>query len=377
MKYITTEEFIKRAKEVHGDKYDYSKVEYKNTNTKICIICPKHGEFWQTPNNHINQKQGCPKCAHRSYKKDINEFIEEAREIHGDKYDYSKVEYKNNRTKICIICSEHGEFQQTPYKHLLGQGCPNCCGNKKLTTEEFIEKACKIHGNKYDYSKVKYVNSETKVCIICPKHGEFYQTPHSHLTGEGCPKCCKTLKTTTKEFIKKAREIHGDKYDYSKVEYKNNKTPVCIICPEHGEFWQAPNNHLSQKQGCPKCAELINVSETNLFNFIKENTKYEIKRQKTFKWLGNKKIDIFIENLNLGIEYQGKQHFKPNEKFGGEEGYKNTIKWDSEKYYLCKKHGIKILYVSYEKDLPLNYFDTIYRSNNDVLKEIKKYDKDN
>lgn len=117
------------------------------------------------------------------------EFISKAREVHGDKYDYSKVEYKGNKNKVCIICPEHGEFWQLPSSHLKGAGCPNCSGNKKYTTKEFIEKARKIHGDKYDYSKVEYVNSETKVCIICPEHGEFWQKPARHLMGQGCPNC--------------------------------------------------------------------------------------------------------------------------------------------------------------------------------------------
>ena len=164
------ENFVKKAREVHGDKYDYSKVEYTNNYTKVCIICPEHGEFWQAPNNHINQKQGCPKCSHRSYKLSNEEFTIKAKEIHGNKYDYSKVDYVNNRTKVCIICPEHGEFWQTPYKHLNKQGCPRCYGNIKSNTEEFIAKAREVHGNKYDYSKVEYSGCENKVCIICPEH---------------------------------------------------------------------------------------------------------------------------------------------------------------------------------------------------------------
>ena len=114
---MTTEEFIKKAKEIHGNKYDYSKVEYKNTSTKVCIICPEHGEFWQTPNHHL-QGHGCPKCKNEKIRKrhthNITIFIEKARKVHGDKYDYSKAEYINASTKVCIICPEHGEFWQTP-----------------------------------------------------------------------------------------------------------------------------------------------------------------------------------------------------------------------------------------------------------------------
>ncbi len=257
---ITTEEFIRRAKEVHGDKYDYSKVKYVNATTKVCIICPEHGEFWQKAGSHLNG-HGCRKCSNVSLslsRRDSKDaFIEKAKSVHGDKYDYSKVEYVNSNTKVCIICPEHGEFCMAPNAHLGGQGCPKCsCSNRNLAFDEFVSKAKSVHGDKYDYSKVKYVNATTKVCIVCPEHGEFWQKPCEHLKGRGCRKCgwerLKSKAFTTEEFIAKAREVHGDKYDYSKTVYVNQNTKVCIICPEHGEFWQNAGNHLSGK-GCVKC----------------------------------------------------------------------------------------------------------------------------
>ena len=188
-------------------------------------------------------------------KKSIEQFIKETRTVHGDKYDYSKVTYHNIDKKVCIICPEHGEFWQTPYHHLNGCGCPKCVGQGK-TTEDVVEEFKKIHGDKYDYSKVEYTNSLKKVCIICPEHGEFWQSPTNHLNGCGCPKCSNVKHKTTNEFIKESRTVHGDKYDYSKVEYVNAHTKVCIICPEHGEFWQTPNKHLLGHK-CPKCSESI------------------------------------------------------------------------------------------------------------------------
>ena len=188
-------------------------------------------------------------------KKSIEQFIKESRTVHGDKYDYSKVKYHNIDKKVCIICPEHGEFWQTPYHHLNGCGCPKCVGQGK-TTEDVVEEFKKIHEDKYDYSKVEYTNSLKKVCIICPEHGEFWQSPTNHLNGCGCPKCSNVKHKTTNEFIKESRTVHGDKYDYSKVEYVNAHTKVCIICPEHGEFWQTPNKHLLGHK-CPKCSESI------------------------------------------------------------------------------------------------------------------------
>lgn len=213
-KSLTTQIFIERAKKIHGDKYNYSKVNYINITTKVCIICSKHGEFWQTPHAHLSG-QGCPICAGIK-KHTTEEFIELARKVHGDKYDYSKVNYINNKTPICIFCTKHGEFWQAPESHLQGKGCIKCAGIENLTTEDFIEKARKIHGDKYNYSKVNYVNNHTKVCIICPEHGEFWQKPNAHLNGNGCPKCCGRNKTT-EEFIKEAKNKYGDKYDLSLI----------------------------------------------------------------------------------------------------------------------------------------------------------------
>lgn len=187
-----TEEFIEKARKVHGDKYDYSKTEYVNNATKVCIICQAHGEFWQRPNDHLAGK-GCPKCGtlHSASKHTYSteQFVLKAKRKHGDKYDYSKVEYKSSNDSVCIICPEHGAFWQQAKSHYRGSGCPMCGKNRKLTTQDFIHKADIVHQKKYDYSKVEYVNSTTKVCIVCYKHGIFWQTPKDHLVGKGCPIC--------------------------------------------------------------------------------------------------------------------------------------------------------------------------------------------
>ena len=286
-------------------------------------------------------------------KKTKEEFIKEATEKHEGKYDYDKVYYVNCDTKVCIICPEHGEFWQTPHKHLSGRGCHKCGHNatgnsKRSSKEDFIKKAHKVHGDKYDYSKVDYVNSKTKVCIICLEHGEFWQTPDGHLSGRGCSKCkgdklreSKTL--TKKEFIKKAREVHGDKYDYSKVNYVNSQTKVCIICPEHGE--QRPHNHLIGN-GCPKCN--LSHLERSVMNYLDDmGITYDY--QKFFKWLGRQSLDFYLPDYNVGIECQGRQHFFPID-FAGKgvewacKQFDKLIKRDKRKKALCEKHGVKLLY---------------------------------
>lgn len=245
-----TDSFIKKARKVHGDKYDYSRVEYRQYEEKVCIICPEHGEFWQTPHNHVNGA-GCPKCANM-YVPTTEEFIAASKAIFGDKYDYSKTEYKGNKHKVCIICPEHGEFWVTPNNHISGKvGCSRCTGYYDLTLEEFIEEANKRFDNKYDYSRVVWKGFQKKVEIICPEHGVFIQTPMAHLKSQGCGKCNGTYMDQD-YFIEKSTAIHGGKYDYSKVHYVDNRTPVCIICPKHGEFYQSPNGHLLG-HGCKKC----------------------------------------------------------------------------------------------------------------------------
>ena len=181
------------------------------------------------------------------------EFIDRARAVHGDVYDYSLVEYQSARENVSIYCHEHGEFKQSPDSHLQGNGCSICSGKKKHTTHSFIEKAKSTHGNKrYDYSKVVYTNSKTKVIVLCNSHGSFTQNPNDHIN-YGCP-YCSGKKTHINDFVKQAKSIHVLKYDYLKVEYVNARTKVVITCPEHGDFTQTPSNHLSGV-GCPGCAK--------------------------------------------------------------------------------------------------------------------------
>ena len=371
-----TEEFIEKAKKVHGDKYDYSKVEYINSYTKVCIICPEHGEFWQSPKCHLIGR-GCSLCS-KNKKLTTETFIEKSRKVHGDKYDYSKTEYVNNHTKVCIICPEHGEFWQRPQSHMDGHGCVKCyakdCADRfSSTTKEFIEKAREVHGDKYDYSKVNYINSYTKVCIICPKHGEFWQEPKWHLKGGGCKECSLEHKSKTQSkgidwFITKAREVHGDKYDYSKVNYINKETKVCIICPKHGEFWQSPKNHLDG-YGCSICGS--SHLELQVFKLLKENG-YSFEVEKTFDWLkniNNLYLDFYIPNIKIAIECQGKQHFISSDFYGGEKTLNEIKERDLLKRKLCDKNGIKILY--FTNIILDEYPYEVITDLNELMKNIK------
>ena len=284
MAKLTTEEFIKKAREVHGDRYDYSKVEYVDSKTDVCIICPEHGEFWQRPSHHT-AGHGCTKCAsdvnsakmrvwteekcreeaslfsdmksfrtkskdayhaalkHHwlknytwlSYKIDVSkrkktrklytqdEIIERLRSIFGDRYSYDKVVYKAMKVPITLVCHEkdvngveHGEFSMRPDNIFSGkQACPKCYDDRRSQlqrkpVEVFIEEAKKVHGNIYEYHKVEYVNTNSKVCIVCKIHGDFWQTPANHLKGKGCPFCSGNAKKWNKETC----EQEARKYEY-------------------------------------------------------------------------------------------------------------------------------------------------------------------
>jgi hypothetical protein len=268
-----TEEFINKAIKIHGDKYDYSKVDYINTQTKAQIICKIHGEFEQQPNNHLMGK-GCKKCAGHLVE-NTNDFIKKAKEIHGDKYDYSQVIYKKTNEYIKIICLIHGEFEQLPCVHIRGNGCKECgkriiSSKLKNTNDNFIKKAQEVHGNKYDYSKVIYNKNNINIIIICKEHGEFEQQPRNHLMGKGCSKCAGNYKYQHNDFIIKAQEIHGDKYDYSKSLYNGMYNNIIIICKKHGEFTQLPTTHINKGCGCIECGKekISDMFKSNSDEFI-------------------------------------------------------------------------------------------------------------
>ena len=385
----TKETFIEDSIKIHGNKYDYSKVNFINTMIKVKIICPIHGEFMQIPCEHL-KGAGCPICAKNSKRKTTAQFIKDAIKVHGDKYDYSKVEYINNKIKVCIICPKHGEFWQSPIKHLMSaQGCPRChlykgkkvknVNNVSFTNttdyeKNFIEKSSKIHNNKYDYSKVNYINTNTKVCIICPKHGEFWQRPHYHLKGRGCPKCGRKM-VTTETYLELINERYNDKYDFSKIVYINRKTPITVICKEHGEFNISPihllNNH--EAEHCPICQTKKNILETKLFETIQQkfNNQKIVRNYHNYKLLGRKEIDIYFPKLKIGIEYQGGQHFKPVDLFGGEEQFKKQLERDYEKIEQCKQNGIILLHFTYDNKIKTNVSYNVYNNVNDIINIIE------
>lgn len=344
----TQDQFIEKAKNLHGTKYDYSKVKYVKSNIPIEIICPIHNSFFLKPVAHL-QKRGCQKCGKmREIEKrtcNTDQFIEKARKIHGLKYDYSLTDYKKNDTDIIIICPIHGQFKQKPTCHLNGE-CIKCGINKRaksktFSTEKFIEIAKKVHGNdKYDYSETIYEKSKKKVIIICnKKRHKFLQIPNSHLNGRGCVKCSyeergENQLLTTEEFINRSKKLHGDKFDYSKIIYKDYMSKVEIICKIHGTFLQSPSNHLSSFNGCKKCLHVgfsqISNEWINYLQITYPNLQYYHSKNGEFK----------IPNTNYhvdGYNIETKTIFE----FHGDYWHGNPKLYDKDKLNkTCKKtHG--------------------------------------
>lgn len=350
----SVDEYINDVIKVHGNKYDYSLLTHFNRESYDDIICSKHGIFRIKLGRHLDG-YGCPKCALENRRSPLKltteQFIEKAWKVHGSKYDYSKAEYKNKSTPVEIVCSIHGSFYQRPDIHLRGAGCPKCSGNL-VSQEDFIEKANSIHHHRYDYSLVEYINTLTPVKIICPIHGVFEQKPREHIQGSGCPVCGGTSRSNTRDFIEKAKRLFPE-YDYSKVDYKNNRTKVEVICKDHGSFFIKLNDLLNN-HGCPFCNS--SNGERRIKRYLDEKG-IEYIQQKSFPDLFCKdrfhplKFDFYIPSINTCIEYQGIQHYKPLGVFGGKEGLRESKRRDNLKREYCQIHNIELLEIKYGEDV--------------------------
>jgi very-short-patch-repair endonuclease len=350
--------FIEKAIRLHGNKYDYSLVDYINTKTNVEIICLKHGTFKQTPKCHL-AGSGCQKCRLNkisnispSNKHTKDSFIILSNNRHKNKYDYSLVNYRNNYTKVIIVCPKHGSFLQTPKIHLNGSGCLKCASYNRtgnnLNKQMFIERSLLVHGNKYDYSLVDYINTKTKVKIICSKHGIFEQIPQHHMNGFSCQKCANNFKSLN-DFLYLSLLVHGNKYDYSLVDYINTKTKVKIICSKHGIFEQKPIHHYNGA-GCPKCK--TSKGEIFIINFLNDK-KIKFETQKRFKDCRVKyplPFDFYLIDKNLCIEYDGEQHFIPSRTWGGIDNLKITQERDKIKTNYCNDNNIKLIRIKYTDD---------------------------
>ncbi len=386
------EYFLNKIKEKYPDnfsKYNYSLLpnEFKNRN-KVNIECLIHGVFEQKVASHLNG-QGCRKCAIEKttikITKTLDQFIKDANEVHGNFYTYSRFKYDGGKTKGIITCPNHGDFLQTGFAHLSGQGCPRCVPekiskSKRTHYREFIEKAKEINLNKFEYgTEDEYISFLIKFPIKCSKHGWFLQTPISHLKGFGCKKCAiehtsNLQRSTYIDFEYKAKLIHGDKYGYPDKNYFNKKSILTITCPIHGDFKQKAATHL-KGHGCPRCKESFgerHVSQSlNKYN-IKHIREYKISEQPY-------RYDFYLPDYNIYIEYHGKQHYRSVDYFGGKKALDKSIKRDKVKIELIKRSTgllitLKYTFNTLEKieDELLRLFSIIYPqflSNKELVKQ--------
>jgi len=306
-----------------------------------------------------------------SKKLTIEDFIDKAHKMHHDKYDYSFVNYINCNTKIKIYCKTCNKcFLQEPRKHLEGRGCPFCGAVSRIknsfsNTQEFVEKAKIVHGNKYNYDQTKYINSKTKVkiwCNNCKKY--FYQTPNSHLAGHGCLYCCTK---TTQNVIEEFKKIHGDIFSYDFFEYNGWNIKGIIYCKKCKQYFlQTPLKHL-QGQGCSYCKQ--SKGEKCIKNWLIKNNFVFI-CQKRFTDCRDKKplpFDFYLPDHNLCIEFQGGQHYDPymfislhKSKEKGVEKFKQQKYRDKIKKDYCKVHNIKLLEITYKDSIENKLKDALF-----------------
>jgi hypothetical protein len=314
----------------------------------------------------------------------IEEFIERSNKIHKNKYIYTKTDYINSYSKIIITCPIHGDFIQRASDHLNSKcGCIECDPTKSLGTNLFITRSNIKHNNRYAYNFVIYgKNNYDKVTITCKSHGNFNQTPFAHLNGQGCPLCVNNRKMTTEEFIQKSISIHDIKYDYSTVEYKSNKSKVDIICPIHGSFSQRASLHL-EGFGCKQCKSSKGEKEiAKLLDII--GIFYEVeKRFNDCRNVYPLPFDFWLPDFKTCIEYDGIQHRKSIDYFGGEDRLKYTKINDNIKSKYCEDNNINLIRINNIKELEeiynliINKDSIINHCNRNKMIELSKLSLDN
>jgi len=334
-KRLTVDEFITNAKKIHGDRYDYSRVNYVNNKIPVTLICHKHGNFIMRPDSHVGSKQGCSRCGIEQRSKNaiipFLEILNRAIKIHGNKYTYFPETYIDSQTKMKIKCNTClFIFDQLPTNHVgkLKHGCPRCANNLPLTTEMFVEKARRIHGMAYDYSESIYVNCYVKAkikCLICNK--TFEQRPNDHLNNHECPHCHNVYPLNTEEFVRRAIELHKGKYNYSQVSYINNRSKVNIWCNSCNlTFMQTPAHHLDG-HGCPYCFRKKYNSSKCEKEFL---DKLKIESRQVY--FGKMSVDGYDPKSNTIYEFLGDYYHGNPEKFHPNDYNKTCHKTFGELY---------------------------------------------
>jgi hypothetical protein len=338
--------FILESKAIHGDEYIYDKVEYKNNHKKVTLICREHADFDIVPRDHL-AGQGCQECSGYK-RVDYESVVKRSNDIHNNYYIYPYAEINGVRSEMLIICPKHGEFYQIVRNHLRGSGCRKCFFESRVKTlEDYLDEAKLAHGDRFDYSNTIYINSKEDICIICSSHGEFWQNPMHHRNGHGCPECSGCKPYDNDSFKIAANKVHNGLYEYDKIEYVNNRTPIEIKCKKHGYFPQIPFNHL-RGYGCPTCCHKISNGEIEWLNYqnnINILKQYSVKIDgKTYYFDGYDPEKNIVYEYNGDYYHGNPDMYDPNDinqntdcSFG--ELYQNTL----EKEEKIKSAGYRII----------------------------------
>jgi ssDNA-binding Zn-finger/Zn-ribbon topoisomerase 1 len=365
-----TAEFVSKARRIHGRRYDYSRVVLINHKTHVTVVCRTHGPFPSFPSNHL-RGHGCKFCAKKQQaltriRKAGETFIRKAKKRHGTRYEYSRTVYRGANCPVSIYCPKHERlFRIIANNHLQGRGCQQCGRENQLAAAKkkrkaaskcFVANARKIHGRRYNYSEVVYKDSKHPVGIRClvAHHGVFPQKPSDHLLGKGCPKCGsialaqRTLQKREQQFLTQAKRVHGNKYDYSAVAFKNTDQKITVICPKHGAFPVRPTHHTSAPySGCPVCIESLGE---RAIRSVLEKMHIEFVAEKRFSECRDKRplaFDFYLPFLNTLIEYDGEQHFDERHYLSTLSDFKASRRRDRIKTAYAHKKKIRLIRVKY------------------------------
>ncbi len=385
---ITKEKFIELGRQIHNNKFDYSDMIYINTKTKVKLTCNRGHKIEVSYQDHINKKSDCIYCVREDMsikvRKEAKEnFYKRANEIHGNKYNYEKANYIDSHTKIIIICDKGHEFEQQPKSHLAGQGCKYCNQiaikegkqitnlevkriTNKWTTEKFIEQAKEVHGDKFDYSMVNLISYKKNVKIKCRQGHVFEQKVRSHLLGRDCKKCS-ALCLTNEQFVEKSKKIFNDTFDYSKCNYINTNIKVILICSKDKHEFEVEPRHHYNSLGCPLC---YNTTEGKMEKELRKIYNKELKLQFLFKNINEIKtypFDFLIKNNKVIIELDGRQHFETVQYF--QQPVEERQRIDFIKMYWAFKEGYSIIRI-YQPDVYLDNFNWIEQ----LQENIKNYE---
>jgi lipid-A-disaccharide synthase-like uncharacterized protein len=282
------------------------------------------------------------------------EFIDKSINMHGDKYDYSLVYYLGNTKKVKILCRKHGVFEISPNSHIINKtGCSKCSSNRKITTAEFINISKEKYSEyNFSYEKTDYFNQKSSVTITCQKHGDFTVLANLHLYGNShCNLCSSRIIWNFDYFQSESNKVHRNKYKYDRDSFKNSTTKTLIFCESHGEFWQSPELHLKRKSGCPVCR--TSKGESTISNLL-EKLKIEYIPQKIFdgcKHISDLKFDFYIPQLNICIEFNGRQHYESVKAFGGDTEFEKIKLRDSIKEKWCLDNDTNLVVIKYTDNI--------------------------